>query len=405
MKKQKKNIITISKVRVISVGAILGVIMLVLFLTLLLRNVKTIQEVLESRIEQNMLVLAKIAEEHIEEHIGADKFLSYTDSMSMNNDPVYHKDLEYLRRIAKIMDVEYLYAIRKFGDEYRFIYDTDEEDRELFGLYKDVPEVHLRAFKGEEATTVYGGDDNYGEFSTGSVPLLDNKGEVVGVVATDIKNTDLKKVRFRNFLMLLMIAIIILVYIFILLLLLYKNFKNNQIILYKQANFDRLTNIPNRRFLFKHLEIITAEQNPFFLLFIDVDNFKSVNDYEGHEAGDYVLRSIASYLSSICSNINLDSNSATSFVARVGGDEFIMIISKNSMEDVKKIAQEIIDNIHNEISNENVKRFNLGLSIGIATFPTDAKDFNSLINCADKAMYNSKSSGKSMVSVFDKSML
>jgi diguanylate cyclase (GGDEF)-like protein len=127
-------------------------------------------------------------------------------------------------------------------------------------------------------------------------------------------------------------------------------------------------------------------ENLTAVMFIDLDGFKAVNDSLGHDAGDYVLREVANRL--------VSSVRATDTVARVGGDEFLLIaIELHCSDDAAFIAHKVIHAVSQPIvfnSHTTV----VGASIGIALYPNHGEDINQLIKLADEAMYRIKNSGK-----------
>lgn len=155
------------------------------------------------------------------------------------------------------------------------------------------------------------------------------------------------------------------------------------------AYHDSLTGIPNRRKLKEKLDRLLVEskrnQTSFSLLFIDLDNFKMINDEYGHEMGDIVLIKITERLK--------DSLHSDCFLARWGGDEFAVII-RNSNEDCPKtIAGNLLEEMSRPFEVDGLI-FNITPSIGISTYPMDGEDLNTLFEKADKAMYRAKDNGK-----------
>lgn len=121
-------------------------------------------------------------------------------------------------------------------------------------------------------------------------------------------------------------------------------------------------------------------------MFIDLDGFKAVNDNFGHDAGDYVLKQVAHRL--------LSSVRESDTVARVGGDEFLLIADDiHISQDASRIAGKIIDVVSRPI-NINGNQAAVGASIGIALYPSDGEDMDELIKKADEAMYRIKKAGK-----------
>ena len=156
-----------------------------------------------------------------------------------------------------------------------------------------------------------------------------------------------------------------------------------------QANYDMLTDLPNR-YLFEdrlaHAAARAKRQNsPLAVLYLDVDGFKEVNDQLGHLAGDHVLRAIAERLTSVARESDT--------VARVGGDEFAIVLeSLAHVEDAAAVAQKILTALGEPFFEGN-QRFDLTCSIGISFFLLDGNDAKSLLDHADQAMYRAKQLG------------
>ncbi len=156
------------------------------------------------------------------------------------------------------------------------------------------------------------------------------------------------------------------------------------------AYYDSLTGLANR-FLFKErveksIESLEKAEDTINIVFIDLDNFKSVNDTIGHDGGDYLLGEIARSLK--------ESLRESDTVARFAGDEFIIML--DNREDQKHIAK-ILDKIMNIFSqpfNIYGQDFSVTASAGISVYPDDGREPESLIKHADTAMYEAKSQGK-----------
>lgn len=155
----------------------------------------------------------------------------------------------------------------------------------------------------------------------------------------------------------------------------------------KLANHDPLTALPNRTyfqdFLAHSLAQAQRQRQQVYLLFIDLDRFKKINDSEGHEIGDAVLKIIARRLNDILR--------ADDFVARLGGDEFAVVYNHPPVNNAaSNLARKII-NIVSEPFELDGRRYSVGASIGISVYPNDAVDSNALLRQADLAMYQAKS--------------
>jgi diguanylate cyclase (GGDEF)-like protein/PAS domain S-box-containing protein len=156
------------------------------------------------------------------------------------------------------------------------------------------------------------------------------------------------------------------------------------------ATHDLLTDLPSLRLakdrLSRALGIARRYKKATAVMFIDLDGFKAVNDTLGHDAGDYVLKQVAQRLLSCVRE--------TDTVARVGGDEFLIIATEiNSPENAAQIAEKVIHLVSQPIVF-NEQETAVGTSIGIALFPEHGEDMDQLIKQADEAMYSVKNAGK-----------
>jgi len=158
----------------------------------------------------------------------------------------------------------------------------------------------------------------------------------------------------------------------------------------QMANYDALTGLPNRTLFQQNLEcsFIDASHSAteVALLFFDLDGFKLINDSLGHSAGDYLLRIVAKRLKSTLRKSDV--------VARLGGDEFTVILSGvRSAALSAQVAQHLLETLSRPYKLGN-RMVNVSASIGIAHYPTDGEDAETLIKHADTAMYHAKSRGK-----------
>ena len=163
-----------------------------------------------------------------------------------------------------------------------------------------------------------------------------------------------------------------------------------------QAFHDSLTELPNRRSFEAHFlkHIHEHENAAFAILFCDLDGFKSVNDSHGHNIGDKVIN--------VCATRMLNCLREDDYLARMGGDEFAVLVSLNAPEyNIEKLARRLIDSVSEPINVSNI-RVHIGASIGISFYPKDGKSFSDLLNHADVAMYQAKHSGKGKILQFNK---
>ena len=164
----------------------------------------------------------------------------------------------------------------------------------------------------------------------------------------------------------------------------------------RQAHYDALTQLPNRRLFRDRLEqaIRTARRDhgAFVLMLIDLDHFKEVNDTLGHDAGDFLLVDAAQRL--------LHCVRESDTVARMGGDEFVVILPDiDDTASIERIAQKIIDKLASPFLLGEEKAF-ISASIGITLYPSDADSMETLMKNADQAMYVAKSLGRNRFSYF-----
>ena len=161
--------------------------------------------------------------------------------------------------------------------------------------------------------------------------------------------------------------------------------KSNQNLSVK-AYHDNLTKILNRNGLLKKL---MEKNNDYILAIIDIDKFKSINDTYGHDVGDYVLKDLATFISS---KIRV-----TDLIARWGGEEFVLIIDTKNLEQ----AQNIADNLRKEVENLKFKTVNkITISIGVSEFKTKNDTFEDVFKKADQALYQAKTNGRNRVYVY-----
>ena len=165
-------------------------------------------------------------------------------------------------------------------------------------------------------------------------------------------------------------------------------------IIWKQANYDLLTNLPNRRLFddrLKHeIKIAHRSKKLLALLFIDLDYFKDVNDTYGHEIGDKLLIKVTKRIS--------ETLRATDTIARMGGDEFAAILPQmENKNDISKVAELIIKRLSTPFDLSGIS-VTISASIGIAIYPKDSSSAKELLQCADKAMYDAKKSGRGRIS-------
>jgi diguanylate cyclase (GGDEF)-like protein/PAS domain S-box-containing protein len=191
---------------------------------------------------------------------------------------------------------------------------------------------------------------------TSKLPLHDEAGLVVGLLGVTREINDLKQAEMN---------------------------------LHYLATHDPLTSLPNRYLMLDRLTQVLArarrDKRQFAVLFVDIDDFKQVNDTAGHDAGDDVLRAVATRLQG--------SIRASDTVARLGGDEFVIVLEEAERDGAGGVADKIRAAVAAPISHRRA-RLAVTTSIGISLYPEHAADAQGLLTAADYAMYLAKKHGK-----------
>ena len=166
--------------------------------------------------------------------------------------------------------------------------------------------------------------------------------------------------------------------------------KKREELAWHQANHDELTGLPNRRLLVEHarrlLSVSLRQRRLAAVLVLDLDGFKEINDLFGHAYGDGLLRRVAQRLSSVLRDYDV--------VARTGGDEFVVLLPEIEEPSIAAVVAEKLIAAASENVNVPGRTVRMHASVGIALFPADGHDFNSLLSAADNAMYAAKGAGK-----------
>ena len=180
------------------------------------------------------------------------------------------------------------------------------------------------------------------------------------------------------------------------------NLEKSRLNIERLAYNDSLTGLPNRfqthETLRHMISVAGRNHSKMAVLFLDLDNFKRVNDTLGHQVGDQLLKEMAIRLSSILrpeDSIHLQNQQTSSdILARLGGDEFVILLPKiDSSLDAAKVATRILDIMKIPFYFDDKEVYSTS-SIGIALFPDDGTAVDNLIKCADAAMYQAKEQGR-----------
>lgn len=179
-----------------------------------------------------------------------------------------------------------------------------------------------------------------------------------------------------------------------------KKRKKSEKMLEHQANHDVLTNLPNRSLSFERLKqginFCERRQKKLLVMYIDIDNFKQVNDTLGHTAGDETLKQTSQLL--------LEAVRNTDTVARLSGDEFMLIIPDlKNKDEATNFAVKIL-HLFEKPFIINKQTLHTSVSIGLAIYPDDGKSSSALTKSADMALYRAKETGRNNFNFYEKSM-
>lgn len=186
--------------------------------------------------------------------------------------------------------------------------------------------------------------------------------------------------------------------------------------IHRIAYTDNLSSLPNRRLLLhcihSEAERCKIDENRSVVgMFLDLDNFKPINDQLGHDAGDELIRQVAHRLQNIVLSDDVPkdglfdsmSRGEHPVVARIGGDEFFVLVPGAAADDAKTLAENIINGILEPYSISGAE-CHIGVSIGISLYPDDASDTANIMDKADLAMYEAKNAGKNTYRFYSKSI-
>ncbi|MBA6340208.1 EAL domain-containing protein [Colwellia sp. MB02u-10] len=222
-----------------------------------------------------------------------------------------------------------------------------------------------------------------------SEPIIDNRGKVIGTFAIYFKKATSPTTKdFRlieQFVSLSRIAI--------------EREKVDQLI-WHQANFDHLTQLPNRSLVNEYIVNIIKEakrgNTQFTIAMLDIDNFKDINDSLGHSAGDALLVETAKRIK--------DTLRESDIIARIGGDEFIIVLTNtNGVQNIEVVGNKISAALAKPYHFDE-KEIYCTASIGVAIYPNDADNINQLLKNADHAMYGAKAKGRNTIHYFTDNM-
>lgn len=247
----------------------------------------------------------------------------------------------------------------------------------LCGSSAATHEITFSSILNEKHDNTYDGIEAHGHYC---VPIISEK-RMIGVLNTYVPAEHVEKESEKKFLKTVADTLAVVI-----------ERKHNEERLHHLAHHDKLTGLPNRVLLYDRMEQATAmamrNRQQFAVAFLDLDDFKKINDTLGHDMGDVLLVEAGKRL--------LACVRATDTVARMGGDEFTVIITGiNTAEDARHVADNILNALLDPFALEG-KHYTIGCSVGVALFPVHGNDRESLLKAADAAMYHAKEHGNSV---------
>jgi len=192
-------------------------------------------------------------------------------------------------------------------------------------------------------------------------PIYDNSGQIIGLLPTAVDITERKRL---------------------------------EVELKRQAHLDYLTGLPNRRSFMDQGEVELSRTQRYdtslSVLMLDIDHFKLINDTYGHQAGDLVLKTLATIFQEVLRNVDI--------IGRMGGEEFAVMLPETDIDQATEVAERLREVIlEDEVSLPVGLRINFTVSIGIATLIDKRSNIDMLLYEADKALYRAKHTGRNKV--------
>ena len=165
----------------------------------------------------------------------------------------------------------------------------------------------------------------------------------------------------------------------------------------KLAMHDMLTELPNRYAFLQTLEKHIISDRPFYLLYIDINEFRRHNEFYGHEEGDKLLAELSKRINAAIKS--------TDYIARVGGDEFAIILANiDNQTTCESAIQRIIESINRPFHTKKANSFHISISVGVANYPNDAQSVDELMKFVDLSAYNGKKNKKNTIQFYSQSM-
>ena len=299
-------------------------------------------------------------------------------------------------------DDKHDYRISIENDDYlEYSYQKYDNDEYLISIIEPLKKDITQKMLTNQAFSIY----NHSEYTYKIItflPMKNMKGEVIAYLVSYTDSVTLYDI-FKDFYslnLIILISFILITFFVYRSLIYYRELADEKKKFYHLSQYDTLTQLPNRSFFYnsinQSISKVLRENTKFALLFIDLDNFKNINDSYGHNEGDKLLHIVGMKIDKVLREEDI--------LARIGGDEFVVIVEEiNKIQDISVISSHIIETLKKPIKIGKNTHY-IGASIGISIFPEDSDDATDLLKHADVAMYKAKESGRSNAQFYSSEM-
>ncbi|XPV70262.1 MAG: diguanylate cyclase [Halarcobacter sp.] len=354
-----------------------------------------IEKVKKGNINNNWYFKFKQSASKDEINLDYNKNLANSMIMFINY-KIFDRDYKYLGATGVGIKISYIDdLLEMFKEKYKFNVIFFNEDGNIVlskSKNKDITNISQLPYLSNYKNKVLSKFSNFFEIKKNNETYLINTkyiSELNLYLLVDAKLSDfIKDVRHAYLINLFISIVIALIITGIIIYIIQKYNKKLEFL----ADYDQLTKIMNRRTFKKRLEftLLLSKRNKqkICLAFVDIDNFKNINDTYGHSVGDKVLERISAIMKSSIRKSDL--------VARWGGEEFVIAVTNSDLENASKVLENIKNSIYTDSKINNFVSKEVTLSIGITLFNKD-DNFEELMQRADESMYKAKNSGKNKI--------
>lgn len=369
-------------------------IILILSALTLYRNIENVIVKQKGNAAMNIsIAVAKLVEQDMESF---KKLVDVDEYYPGSYDEEYYLKMQQIfQDIKKQTDVKFLYSARRISnDEIKYIFDGENPDSDLYSPIGSVDffdDVEKKAYKNKMPyfTPIYY-DTGWGELLTGVAPLIDpESGESLAYIAVDLSADKIHStlVSLKNFIILNFLFLIIFTG-----LIFYKIITMATVF----SDIDYMTGLYNKSYHERYLKTLVKKSRrdnmDLTLIMIDLDNFKEINDFYGHQFGDKVLKELAETIKSYTRN--------TDKCCRYGGDEFVVLLPDANEQYATRICDRFLDGLSSLILKSDTGiEVQVSISMGIAQWRKDMTP-EQLTTNSDRALYISKRTGKNRSTIY-----